>query len=186
MSKPGSLRLALAFAAFVCFAATASGARAEAGKGTVEISFSATSTLHDFEGNVAPLAFAIESGPSGTWGSDVVVPVAAIDTGIARRDASLRSMLDAAQHPNIRARFRDVEPERARAGETLPFRLRIRDVERPVEAAVSHWQQDERSARFDAEFDVSLQDYSLEAPGVLFVRVGDRVHVVVHVTLERS
>lgn len=186
MSKSRAVRLAHAVAVVACLAALASGARADAGKGTIEISFSATSTLHDFEGNVPAVAFAIESGPSGAWGGDVEVPVAAIDTGIARRDASLRAMFDAAQYPGVRGRFRDVNPERASAGGVLPFLLRIRDVERPVEATVSHWQQDDRTARFDAEFDVLLHDYSLEAPSVLFVRVGDRVHVTVHVTLERT
>jgi polyisoprenoid-binding protein YceI len=186
MSKLCSVRLAHAVALVACLAALASGARADVGKGTIEISFSATSTLHDFEGNVPAVAFAIEPGPSGAWGGDVEVPVAAIDTGIDRRDQNLRAWLDAAQYPRIRGRFRDVDPERARASRVLPFLLRICNVERPVQATVSHWQQDDRTARFDAEFDVLLHDYSLEAPSVLFVHVDDRVHVTVHVTLERT
>ena len=186
MSKLRSVRRAPAVAVVACLIGLASGARADAGKGTIEISFSATTTLHDFEGNVPAVAFAIESGPGGAWGGDVEVPVAAMDTGIDRRDQNLRAMLDASKYPRIRGRFRDLDPERARAAGVLPFLLRLRDVERPALATVSHWQQDDRGARFDAEFDVLLHDYSLEAPSVLFVRVDDRVHVTVHVTLERS
>ena len=186
MSKPLSVLVAHAIAVVACLAAMAPGARADNGNGTVEISFSATSTLHDFEGSVPALAFAVESGPSDAWGGDVEVPVAAIDTGIDQRDKNLRAWLDAAQYPRIRGRFRDVDPERAHASGVLPFLLRIRDVERPAVATVSHWQQQDRTARFDAEFDVLLHDYSLEAPSLLFVHVGDRVHVTVHVTLERT
>jgi polyisoprenoid-binding protein YceI len=186
MSNPRSVRLAHAVAVVACLAAIAPGARAENGKGTLEISFSATSSLHDFEGNVPSVTFAIESGPGGAWDGDVEVPVAAMDTDIDRRDQNLRAMLDAAQYPQIRGRFRDLEPEQVHASGVLPFLLRIRDVERPVQATLSNWQQDDRTARFDAEFDVSLRNFALEAPRVLFVRVGDRVHVTVHVTLARS
>ena len=68
----------------------------------------------------------------------------------------------------------------------MPLLLRIRDVERPVQAKLSNWQQDERHASFDAAFDVSLAAFGLEAPQLLFVRVGDTIHVTVRVTLERS
>ena len=186
MSNPRSVRLAHAVAVVACLAAIAPGARAENGKGTLEISFSVTSSLHDFEGNVPSVTFAIESGPGGAWDGDVEVPVAAMDTGIDRRDQNLRVMLDAAQYPRIRGRFRAVDPEQVHASGVLPFLLQIREVERPVEATISNWQQDDRTARFDAEFDVSLRDCALEAPHVLFMSVGDRVHVTVHVTLERS
>lgn len=186
MSNPRSVRLAHAVAVVACLAALAPGARAEDGKGTLEISFSATSSLHDFEGNLPRVEFAIESGPGGAWHGDVEVPVAAMDTGIDRRDQNLRAMLDAAQYPRIRGRFRDVDPEQLHASGVLPFLLWIRGVERPVKATISNWQQGDRTARFDAEFDVSLRDFALEAPRVLFVRVGDGVHVTVHVTLERS
>jgi hypothetical protein len=59
-------------------------------------------------------------------------------------------------------------------------------VERPVQAKLSNWkQEDDRHARFDAAFDVSLKEFGLEAPSILFVSVEDTVHVTVHVALER-
>lgn len=186
MSQSPLHRIALRVAVIVSLVAATAPARADGGRGTITITFSATSTLHDFEGAVPPFAFQIESGPQGAWGGDVEVPVDAIDTGIEKRDAGLRAIFDAAHHPRIRGRVRDIAPERARATLRLPLLLRIRDVEHPIEAKLSNWQQDERSARFDAEFDVSLQDFALEAPSILFVEVGDIVHVTVHVTLERS
>jgi polyisoprenoid-binding protein YceI len=186
MSNAPSARVACFVSVVACLATFAPGARAERADGSLEISFSATSTLHDFSGRVAAVAVAIEQGLDGGWSGTVDVPVASMDTGLERRDESMRAMLDAAQHPRIGGRFRDLRPEQVHASGVLPFLLQIRDVERPVQATVSHWQQDDRTARFDAEFDVSLRDFALEAPRVLFVRVGDRVHVTVHVTLARS
>lgn len=186
MSHSPSARIAC-FVSVVAFLATfAPGARAERADGSLEISFAATSTLHDISGSVAPVAVAIERGPDGGWSGDVEVPVASMDTGLERRDASMRAMLDAAQHPRIRGRFRDLKPEQVHASGVLPFLLQIRTVERPVQATVSQWEQDDRTARFDAEFEVSLRDFALKAPRVLLVRVGDRVHVTVHVTLARN
>jgi len=169
-----------------CAVVLAQGARADRAEARIEISFLGSSTVHDFEGSGAPVRVAIETQPDGTWAGEVSVPVATLDTGIEKRDANLRTMLDAPHHPEIRGLFRAVDAEQARRSALLPFTLRIRDVERPVQAKLSNWkQEDERHARFDADFDVSLQAFGLEAPHVLFVSVEDTVHVTVHVALER-
>jgi polyisoprenoid-binding protein YceI len=168
-------------------AAVAHGARADRVSGSIEISFVGSSTVHDFEGSAAPIHVTVESQPDGTWSGEVAVPVVTLDTGIDRRDENLRAMFDASHHPEIHGRFLGVDAEQVRQASVLPFTLRIRDVERPVQAKLSNWnQQDDRHARFDAAFDVSLQDFGLEAPSVLFMSVEDTVHVTVHVALERS
>ena len=165
--------------------ALASPVRAEQGAGTVEIHFVGSSTLHDFEGTAPPISIAIEARPDGTWAGEVSVPVATLDTGIGARDQKLRAMLDAAHHPVIRGLFRNVDAEAVRRSAMLPFLLRIREVERPVQARLSNWQQQDGRAAFDAAFDVSLTAFGLELPRVLFMRVDDTVHVSVHVTLKR-
>ena len=161
-------------------------ARADRGEGSIEVSFVGSSTLHDFEGTAKSLHVAMETQADGHWSAEVAVPVATLDTGIGARDEKLRAMLDATHHPDIHGRFRDVDAVEVQRSGVLPFVLRIREVERPVRAQLSHWQQDDRQARFDAEFDVSLADFGLEAPRVLLLRVQDTVHVTVHVTLRRS
>jgi hypothetical protein len=98
----------------------------------------------------------------------------------------MREMLGAAQHPLIRGRFRDLDPEKVRSSGVLPFVLQIRTVERPVRATVKNWRQSEREASFDAAFDVSLQSFQLEAPERFFLSVDDTVRVTVHATLERG
>jgi polyisoprenoid-binding protein YceI len=164
-------------------AATAS---AQSTRGVLDVRFAVTSTLHDFEGTVGALKVSLAQDASGTWSADVTLPVAQLKTGIDKRDESMREMFDAAAHPQIRGRFRGVDPERVRSSGKLPFVLAIKNVERPVEARVTHWQQSESTASFDADFTVSLAAFQLEAPQILFISVGDAVHVSVHLKLERT
>jgi polyisoprenoid-binding protein YceI len=176
----------LLFASVLAIAWCAGSARADRLQGSLEIGFVGTTTLHDFEGSADPIRVTTETQPDGTWAGEISVPVATLDTGIDARDDNMRALLDAEHYPQIHGRFRDVDAEQLRRDAVLPFLLRIRDMERPVQAKLSHWQQDdERHARFDADFDVSLAAFGLEAPHLLLISVHDTVHVTVHVMLER-
>jgi polyisoprenoid-binding protein YceI len=161
-------------------------ARAEDVTGALRISFQATSTLHDFEGTAGGASVSLSQAAGGAWSAEVRVPVAELDTGNGWRDEGMREMFDAARHPEIIARFRDIDADQVRSSGVLPFVLRIRSVERPVQATVTDWRQTSREASFEAAFDLSLASFELEAPSTLFLRVGDRVRVTVHATLERS
>jgi polyisoprenoid-binding protein YceI len=171
---------------FCVILAGAGSARAQAARGSLDVTFAVTSTLHDFEGTAGTLSVSLSQDATGAWSADVTVPVAQLKTGNDRRDESMRTMFDAAQHPLIRGRVRGVDPERVRSSGKLPLVLQIKDVEHPLEASVTHWEQSERTASFDVAFDVSLAAFQLEAPRILFVRVGDTVHVNVHLKLERT
>lgn len=164
-------------------------------RGRCSIEFFASSTLHDFSGRVGPRDFSLEphvDPRSGEpwWSGSVAVPVAEMDTGIARRDENLRAMFDAEHFPRIVASIERIDRERVAALGTdsapvLPVELTIRNVTRPVEALVSHWREDGALASFDVEFEVSLESFGLEAPAVLgLIRVDDVVRVHGRVTVD--
>ncbi len=177
-------RSAIPLLCFFVLLFSSSPALAEGVRGTAQVTFSGTSTLHDFEGTAGSVAVALSQAADGTWSADVSVPVAGMKTGNRLRDGDMREMLGAPQHPAIRGRFRELDGEKVRNSGVLPFVLRIRTVERPVQAAVRNWRQGEREASFDAAFDVSLESFQLEAPSTFFLTVGDTVRVRVHVRLE--
>ena len=179
-------RSAIVLLGFFVLLFSSSPALAEGVRGTAQVSFSVTSTLHDFEGTAGSVALALSQAADGTWSADVSMPVAGMKTGNRWRDADMREMLGAPQHPQIRGRFRDLDPEKVRSSGVLPFVLQIRTVERPVRATVENWRQSEREASFDAAFDVSLRSFQLEAPERFFLSVDDTVRVTVHATLERA
>jgi len=164
-------------------------------EGECEIHFVGSSTLHDFSGQVHSHPFALayridESGAPGSWSGSIEVPVAEMDTGIERRNRKMFEMFDADSFPLIVADFPRLGGDalaRARSDDEidLDFDLTIREVTRPVAAKLSNWTETERSASFDAEFELSLAEFGLEPPAVLgLIRVGDAVVVRAHVVVD--
>ncbi len=185
--RPGGRSMRLFSALLLALPAFAAPAQAVSVQGEATVRFSASSTLHDFEGSAAPVAFFLAPDERGRWAAEVDVPVAALQTGNARRDDNMRAMLDAESFPVIRASFRDIDPDAVRASGELPFALSIRSVSRPIRATVTDWTQvNDNELHFAVQFPLSLADFALEAPGVLFIRVGDAVQLTVRVSLRRS
>jgi polyisoprenoid-binding protein YceI len=152
--------------------------------GTAAIDFTGSSTLHDFSGTGAAHAFRVRrNADTGRWDAEVEVPVAALDTGNRWRDDGMRRMLDATQCPTIKGSFAGIDPVAVQADGRISFDLTICSVIRPITATVSSWQQDDHSAHFTADFDVSLAAFELAAPRTLFIKVDDIVHVRVQATL---
>lgn len=160
-------------------------------RGTCDVRFLGTSTLHDFSGTVRsrPIAAPLSKDAAGNSilpSVEVEFPVAEMKTGNDSRDEKMREMFQSDRHPVIRAVARDIDADRAReqmrkdpAGKTaLEVTLAIRGVERKVQATAGNWKEDGDRVAFDVEFPVSLKEFGLKAPTVLgLIRVGDRVVV---------
>jgi polyisoprenoid-binding protein YceI len=131
-----------------------------------------------------------EDGDEGRASVDVVIDASSIDTGVADRDAHLRSpdFLDVAHHPEITfeaERSEKLGPDRLR----VPGALTIRGVARPVILDVEYagrtkdpWGHER--AGFTARTSIDRKDFGLtwnqvlEAGGVL---VGDRIDIEIEV-----
>jgi hypothetical protein len=166
-------------------------------RGECDLRFLGTSTLHDFTGTVRCLPFSAAlgkdaAGNPGIPAVEVEIPIEGMDTGNKSRDEQMRGMFEGDRFPRIRGTVRnvDVDAIRQAAGEgkgVLDLSLRIRDKERNVRAALTNLREEGNVVRFDLEFPVSLKDFGLKAPTVLFfIRVGDRVTVAGNVRLEIS
>lgn len=61
----------------------------------------------------------------------------------------------------------------------MELTLKIRDVERRIQAVISNLRENPGRVSFDAEFPLSLKEYDLKPPTVFFgaIRVGDKVTV---------
>lgn len=161
--------------------------------GTLQVQFVGASTLHDFAGTLPTQRFAVVSSPGATtYGAEVKLPVAQLDTDNSWRDDKMRSMFEAQRFPEIIASFTDIDPASVRPradGQpgALSFQLRIRDVELPMRATLTSWHESTTRVAFDAHFDVSLKAFGMQAPTVAgLVRVDDKVGVDVHVELTES
>jgi hypothetical protein len=181
-------RLALS-AAFALQALAPIGARALDVAGSCSVAFFSTTTLHDFEGEAPCALLAIETpDASGRYAARVEVAVAQLKTGISARDKKMREMFEAKKFPRIVASFAGVDPAslRARRPGALPFRIAVHGVERAVTPVLSSFAEvPGKSARFRASFELGLRDFGMEGPVAMgFIRVDDKVRVVVDVELE--
>lgn len=165
--------------------------------GACQVQFIGSSTLHDFSGTgtCEPFVLQIKETAGGkAILADTILAVAVngMQTGNSNRDKKMREMFAADRFTRIAgilgggsvAELRQQLHEAARGGKTLPLRLRIRDVEAPVAARLTHLVDSPKALSFDLEFNVSLKAFQLEAPSVAgLIRVGDEVRVKVNLQI---
>lgn len=161
--------------------------------GTARITFSGTSTLHDWSGTVRarPFTLQVTATPDGQprhLRSQVVVAAAEMDTDDKRRDAVMHRCLKVTEHPLIEAVIDVPAAKVAADGKTptrLPLTLILLGRQHKLLATVSHWRRSDGAAEFDLDLEVSLKAAGIEVPSVLWlIRVGDtiRLHAAVHLT----
>ncbi|MGB3398810.1 MAG: YceI family protein [Candidatus Deferrimicrobiaceae bacterium] len=169
-------------------------------KGTCFLRFVGISTLHDFTGTVRCQPFSadlVRSADGGTSipGVEVDVLVEEMDTGNNTRDGQMREMFQSDRFPRINGTVRaiDVDGIRREIGKEgggkafFDLTLRVRDVERTIQAAATNLREEGNQVGFDVEFLVSLKYFGLKAPSFLGIfRVRDKVTVTGNVRLEVS
>ncbi len=169
-------------------------------RGTCEVRFVGTSSLHDFSGTGRCLPFSaplVRTPEGGTVlpAVELEVPVAEMKTGIDSRDAKMREMFHADRHPRIRAEARGIDADalrgRMRADREgkapIGIALGINGVERTIQATAGNLKEEGNRVLFEIEFPVSLKEFGLSPPTVLgIIRVGDRVAVKGTFALEVS
>ena len=170
-------------------------------KGECAIRFKGISTLHDFygTGHCRPFQLTLAPGPNGKEvlsGVRISVPVGEMDTKNEERDVKMREMFQADKFPFFQATLEEVDPDKVRTeikrnadGKgTVGIKLKIRDVERPVRAVVKNLRETAERITFDAEFPVSLKEYGLKPPSVLFgmISVRDDITLTMAFRLEAA
>lgn len=166
-------------------------------KGSCQIEFSGTTTLHDFSGRAdcRPFVLSVTKGGTSEQGvelSEISVPVASMNSDNKKRDHKMHTMLEIDQFPHITGQPVELTPEKfdsflngsTAEKEPFVFTLKIRDIARQQTAQISRLQQDDTQFTFVLEFDLSLKDYQLKPPSIFgLIRAGDQVHLKVFVHL---
>jgi hypothetical protein len=166
---------------------------AAAWSGTARITFSGTSTLHDWSGSVRarPFTLQVTSGPNDRplhLRSQVVVDAAEMDTADKRRDAVMHRCMQVTEHPLIEALIDVPAQDVASDGKKptrLPLKLQLMGKSHAMVADIRNWRLSGDKAEFDLHCDLSLKEAGIVIPSVLWViRVGDtiRLHAAVQLT----
>jgi hypothetical protein len=165
-------------------------------RGTSEIQFDGTSTLHDWSGNVSAQPFTAivtmdDAGNPTALKAQVAVKAANMDTHKPARDKTMQESMKVTDFPLIIGTmdtgFNKVMKPGEKAPSHLPFTLKILGKEQQVNGAISNWQHKGDTATFDLDFDLSLKKCGINVPAAMFViRVGDTIKVHAVVKLVRS
>lgn len=183
---------------FTVFCLTASlshaGPASSTWDGTANITFSGTSTLHDWSGTVRARPFALEVSLGAgdqpqQLRSKVTIDAAAMDTADKRRDQVMRRCMKVEEHPLIEALIDVPAAQVAADGKTptrLPLTLHLLGKSHALVAEIRHWRRSGDQAEFDLHCDISLKEAGIEVPSVLWlIRVGDTIRLQATVRLTR-
>ena len=167
----------------------------QAWQGRADITFSGTSTLHDWSGKVAaqPFLTRVSTDSGGRpvrVQSSVKIEVAGMDTAEPRRDENMRKAMKTSEHPLITAEI-DVPADKIasdlRTPTQLPMTLTLLGNPLKVIGSVSSFKQQDGRITFDMDFPISMKAGGISVPSALyFIRVGDVVKIHASVTLTQN
>lgn len=159
-------------------------------RGDCTVAFKGSSTLHDFHGKGTCEPFTVSSTDGIVDMSKPAVTVAGMDTGNGKRDKKMYEMFEQKKYPVITASAGAVALKdfRKKAGESakVNFKLKIRDIVKPVTGTVTNFVETDSRITADVAFTVSLADYQLKPPSVLgLINVDDKISVTTSFTLTK-
>jgi len=148
-------------------------------KGRCESTFDVHATVDSFVGNAVsePVVF---DGDSEVF--EVTILIEKMKTGKKKRDAEMRHMFHAEEHPEIKGVAKTADLRNLALGEDgtakLPFTLTLSGVTREMTATVSDLTKTDDALSFTARFPVTLTDFGLRPPSIMkIIRVADEVKV---------
>ena len=149
------------------------------------VRFAATSTLHDFDGELSAQPFSLLLS-NGTWSADAGVLAAHMATASEGRDRNMHKMLGTNDYPLIHGAV-VAAPVPGAAGTNVTLHLKIRDRSQDLPVRISDWKETAEEIQFHAAWELSLKQFALKPPSVIgVIRVGDRVKLEADVTATKS
>lgn len=148
------------------------------------IRFAATSTLHDFGGEVPAQPFVLTVA-SNSWSAEASVLSGTMGTGNGSRDKKMHEMFNTNDYPRIHGKVA-AAPIPISAPTNATLRLTIRDQLQDVPVEISRWSETISNVTFHATWKLSLKQFKLKPPSVIgLVRVGDTVQLQADVTARK-
>jgi polyisoprenoid-binding protein YceI len=183
--------MTLAFAAVALLAAGAPEREVlSAEPGASVVRFHVDHKLHQVDGESRSVEGKAVVEPDGRVLAMVRIPVATFDSGDGNRDSHMRQALEASRHPFVV--FKGVGEVKAplTAGETvtavLAGELDFHGVRRPVKVPVTLDVARDGSAEVRGTMAISLDDYRVERPSLLFVKLEDACTISFDLKMRRA
>jgi hypothetical protein len=149
------------------------------------IRFAATSTLHDFGGEVTAQPFLLTM-VSNRWMVEADVLSGSMATANDARDRRMHEMFNTNDYPRIHGKAVFASGP-ANDPTNAVLSLKIRDQQHDLPVRISNWVQTETNLHFHAEWRLSLKQFKLKPPSVVgVIRVGDTVTLNAEVTATKT
>lgn len=148
------------------------------------VGFDAKSTLHDFSGVTSSVEGELVTDlahPDAACGGNIRVRAASLDTGVADRDAEMRTRLAVAEHPELRFDWqsfeaREVDAAAMKLSGQARGVLTIRGVAREVAMPVTVSVDESKRVSIAGELRLRMSQFNVEAPSKLgLITVQDEV-----------
>jgi hypothetical protein len=164
-------------------------------RGELKVRFFATSTLHDFEGEIPTIKLEASRlvmdapSPGDRWEAISKVGVKTLTTHHEKRDVKMLEMFKEDRFPVFQLQVNDaIQPSSDDTPASLPVMVTILGKSVKVEGHIKDWSDTEGKVSFRLETELSLGAFGLERPGTAFglIRVGDKVRVEADVHVVRK
>ncbi len=168
--------------------------------GNCNITFSGSSTLHNFKGSVKAEPFTVtisdltDKAKANASGK-VVVKATKMDTGNKKRDTNMNTSMATKTYPNIVvdiAKLKASATKPVTSGAVLrptvvPFTLSLKGKTHQKVGKVTDWSYSNGNISLTVTFPVSLKASGIKVPSVLgVVKVADEIQVSAKVSLKRK
>jgi polyisoprenoid-binding protein YceI len=143
--------------------------------------------MHDVDGRATALEGKAVIAPDGEVRAMFRIPVASLESGDANRDAHTREVLEAGKYPFVVFKgttriAMPVRPGTLRAD--IAGELDLHGNKRPMTLPAEITFADGGGITLRAEMQVSLDEFRIERPALLLVKVDDRCRVDVELVLQ--
>lgn len=146
--------------------------------------------LHKFDGVSRKLEGRARLSPDGRAQVMVRAPIESFDSGNVNRDAHMKEAVEAARFPlvELKALAEGVTPPAtfpATVEKTFKAQLDFHGVQRTFELPVKLAWESPTRVRATGHFKLSLEEYQIERPSLMFVKVDDAVTIDAELTFTR-
>jgi polyisoprenoid-binding protein YceI len=146
-----------------------------------EVGFDGSSTLHDFTARTRQVAGEVRFDPGhlALAGGTISCQAAALDSGSEGRDEDMRETLEVERFPEIRFVLGSASGtwSNRQCSLALTGRFAVHGVERESKLAVDVETRSDGGLHLVGKVKLSLDDFRLDPPSVLFVNMDDEVKV---------
>jgi polyisoprenoid-binding protein YceI len=146
--------------------------------------------LHKFDGTSKKVEGKARILPTGQAQVGLRAAVESFDSGNNNRDAHMKEVTEAAKYPTVELKALcdgiSLPPEAASVDKTCKAEITFHGIKKAIDLPVKLSWSSPTSVHATAKLSLSLDEFKVERPSLLFVKVDDTMEIVADVVLEKQ